>query len=221
VVSLIFIRQNMLRANLVFKNTSIDESMTLSSDPASESPRPLSISPGKVAAKSVMSSSSSIYNVCEDCEVCGYDEVYHPATHKCFECSEYMCVSVAGFHCKTRATTGHHVTLLTSDVSYSSISSIPVLPNCVNNNKLSNSPSSTKSLFLIVMNCQQSNSLNLSLSGTGRPRNATLTSQGSPDRKVAKAQPSSIVNASSMGMSSMQVSHFVGNALLVSHMKPI
>jgi len=48
------------------------------------------------------------------------------------------------------------------------------------------------------MNCRQSNSLNLSLSGTGRPRNATLTPQGSPDRKVAKAHASSIVTASSI-----------------------
>ncbi len=71
------------------------------------------------------------------------------------------------------------------------------------------------------MNCQQSNSLNLSLSGTGRPRNATLTPQGSPDRKVAKSHASSIGNASSFRMSSMQVSRLVGNALFVSHEKPV
>jgi len=71
------------------------------------------------------------------------------------------------------------------------------------------------------MNCRQSNSLNLSLSGTGRSRNATLTPQGSPDRKVAKAHASSIVTASSFKMSSMQVSHLVGNALFVNHVKPV
>ena len=64
------------------------------------------------------------------------------------------------------------------------------------------------------MNCRQSNSLNLSLSGTGRPRNATLTRQGSPDRKVAKAHASSIVTASSFMMNVMQVSEFVCEAFL-------
>ena len=41
-------RQEHMRANLIFKKTSLYESMALSSDPASESPRPLSISSGNV-----------------------------------------------------------------------------------------------------------------------------------------------------------------------------